>query len=154
MRHRFNKKVFNLIQCSNFRDYLSCMAKSTCQYFTLREMETVSKPWQRQLFCTPFRAEIPISGPNHMNNSYDYWKINWTSNIGKHIVRSYLLNSYFPKMFRFLLCFLEVAIRNGQTNCSILLNSTWISELKSIILLYEICIYAKKSCGYHITSKR
>ena len=49
-------------------------------HFTLREMETVSKPWQRQLFCTPFRAEIPISGPNHMNNSYDYWKIKWLLN--------------------------------------------------------------------------
>ena len=131
-------------------------------HFTLREMETVSKPWQRQLFCTPFRAEIPISGPNHMNNSYDYWKIKWLLNEQHwhntrhniHIVRSYLLNSYFHNMVRFLLCFLEVAIRNGQTNCSILLNSTWISELKSIILLYEICIYVKKSCGYHITSKR
>ena len=45
-------------------------------------------------------------------------------NIGKHVVHSYLLNSYFHNMVRFLLCFLEVAIRNGQTNCSILLNST------------------------------
>ena len=85
---------------------------------------------------------------------YYFISINLTTTLANtlsiRICKIHIFTTWFP----FYCVFLKLPLQNGQTNCSILLNSTWISELQSIILLYEIFIHAEKSCDYHITSKQ
>ena len=63
-------------------------------------------------------------------------------NIGKHVVHSYLLNSYFHNTTRFLLCFLEVAITEWTNKLFHIIRfniNFWITNHHTIIWDFYLC---------------